>query len=93
MSSRRSMTRLVTALAVLFLSGPPAVADPLSEARAERETAENRALAADTAYGEMKIRNYPRGEARRQIVDERVEARAALERARAHFEVLSAESR
>ena len=91
--SRRPMTGIVTALTVLFSSGPPAVADPWSEARAELAAAEKRTLAADTAYGEMKISNYPRGEARRQIVEERLTARAALERVRAHLEALSAEDR
>jgi hypothetical protein len=45
-------------------------------ARAERRTA-----AAEKAYGEMRQNNYPRGDARVRIVNERDEARRGLEEA------------
>lgn len=44
--------------------------------------AERRAAAAEKAYGEMRQNNYPRGEARIRIVNERDDAQRALDEAK-----------
>jgi hypothetical protein len=51
-------------------------------ARNELVRAERRATAAEKAYGEMRQNNYPRGEARIRIVNERDEALQGLEEAK-----------
>ena len=57
--------------------------DPEVEiARDKLVRAERRATAADRAYGEMRQNNYPRGDARVRIVNERDEAMQALEEAK-----------
>ncbi len=50
-------------------------------ARDNLARAERRAAAAEKAYGEMRQNNYPRGDARVRIVNERDEARRGLEEA------------
>lgn len=90
----RPLRALTIPLAVVLLTAPAVgFADSLDDARKELATAEERALAANTAYGEMKIQNYPRGEKRRLIVEERIEARAEVERMRARVAQLEAEAR
>jgi len=51
-------------------------------ARDQLVRAERRAAAAEKAYGEMRQNNYPRGEARIRIVNERDEANRGLEEAK-----------
>jgi len=62
------------------LAAPPATAAPDPAAADPLEAARSRYQRALAAYRDMLQRNYPRGDARRAIVDERDAARAALDR-------------
>jgi hypothetical protein len=62
------------------------------QARKRLLRAEKRAEAAQTAYGDMMMRNYPRGEARIRIVNERDAAMEALEEAKRELTAAESES-
>ena len=47
--------------------------------------AEKRLVEANSAYGNMRSRQYPRGEGRKGIIDERDEAEAGVNKAWAHY--------
>jgi hypothetical protein len=61
---------------------PPTTNPEVLQARKRLLRAEKRAEAAQTAYGNMMMSNYPRGEARIRIVNERDAAMEALEEAK-----------